>query len=232
MRNVSPTNRPWVSALIAAAGVLVAVGSWWGRPAPIENPVLVDGTVVEVLEFRKNRCDGSGTSRRCREETLYQPRIEYRVDGRVYTFLEPGRTSSVPEVGSTVPVEYDASNPADARWTGSSSRWTWMVGLGVGAAMAVSGVVLLVAGRRGAAAPHDYTPGDGVSAAALPLHPSLTGQPAGVPGYTGAAAPPVSANDTYYGTAPGAPPPPGWYRDPDGQGWRWWDGQRWSEHQR
>lgn len=23
-----------------------------------------------------------------------------------------------------------------------------------------------------------------------------------------------------------SPPPPGWY--PDGQGWRWWDGQRWG----
>ena len=26
------------------------------------------------------------------------------------------------------------------------------------------------------------------------------------------------------------PPPAGWYPDPGGQGQRWWDGQRWTEH--
>jgi hypothetical protein len=34
-------------------------------------------------------------------------------------------------------------------------------------------------------------------------------------------------------TAPAARPasPPGWYADPSGQSsWRWWDGQRWTEH--
>ena len=26
------------------------------------------------------------------------------------------------------------------------------------------------------------------------------------------------------------PQPPGWYPDPQGQGQRWWDGTRWTEH--
>ncbi|MGH9277896.1 MAG: DUF2510 domain-containing protein [Acidimicrobiales bacterium] len=26
-------------------------------------------------------------------------------------------------------------------------------------------------------------------------------------------------------------PPPGWYPDPGGGGWRWWDGVRWTDHQ-
>jgi len=25
-------------------------------------------------------------------------------------------------------------------------------------------------------------------------------------------------------------PPPGWYEDPQGAGWRWWDGSQWTEH--
>ena len=24
--------------------------------------------------------------------------------------------------------------------------------------------------------------------------------------------------------------PPGWYEDPQGYGWRWWDGSQWTEH--
>jgi Protein of unknown function (DUF2510) len=27
-------------------------------------------------------------------------------------------------------------------------------------------------------------------------------------------------------------PPPGWYQNPDGEGHRWWDGERWTEHVR
>jgi hypothetical protein len=29
---------------------------------------------------------------------------------------------------------------------------------------------------------------------------------------------------------PTQPPPPGWYRDSQAEGARWWDGQRWTEH--
>ena len=25
-------------------------------------------------------------------------------------------------------------------------------------------------------------------------------------------------------------PPLGWYQDPQGKGWRWWDGSQWTEH--
>ena len=25
-------------------------------------------------------------------------------------------------------------------------------------------------------------------------------------------------------------PPLGWYQDPEGMGWRWWDGSQWTEH--
>ncbi len=28
-----------------------------------------------------------------------------------------------------------------------------------------------------------------------------------------------------------ASPQPGWYQDPTGPGLRWWDGNRWTEHQ-
>jgi hypothetical protein len=38
---------------------------------------------------------------------------------------------------------------------------------------------------------------------------------------------------TAAGWAPGMPPsavPPGWFPDPGGQGLRYWDGLRWTEH--
>ena len=31
-------------------------------------------------------------------------------------------------------------------------------------------------------------------------------------------------------SAPGLPPPPGWYADPHAAGWRWWDGMQWTDH--
>jgi Domain of unknown function (DUF4328)/Protein of unknown function (DUF2510) len=37
--------------------------------------------------------------------------------------------------------------------------------------------------------------------------------------------------DSVDGINPGGYPPPGWFSDPGGQpGWRWWTGDRWSEH--
>lgn len=84
-----------------------------------------------------------------------------------------------------------------------------------------------VGGRAGPARPLNgqwaWPPGGRWSGPPAPAVPSQPGAVPPVPGGAPAApCPPPS---------PPPPPPPGWHPDPAGYNrWRWWDGQRWTEH--
>lgn len=108
-----------ISVVIAVALLIVAVLSLTFYVSFISNRdsrnktfSTTTGTVVEVLE-------------RARTESL---RIEYTVDNQIYRLIDA--VGPTQEVGNTLQVNYDPSNPTDAQL--QESRPAYLVGLWIG----------------------------------------------------------------------------------------------------
>ncbi len=111
-----------------------------------------------------------------------------------------------------------------------SQRWPAVSGVAVlvVAVVWISALILWLSERNNGPLPATLQGGRG-------LHGDRgAGRPGpGAPPPEGRSAPPVPSPPTGGRTAPVAPspPPPGWHPDPAGYNrWRWWDGERWTEH--
>ena len=106
----------------------------------------VDGTVVDMVERTTTHSTGRGSS----TDTAWHPMVEFSVDGKPYSFQ--GSVGSSPpayEVGDTVEVAYDPSDPHDARLASFWSAYFLPLILGgIGIVFTPIGVVLLVKAWR------------------------------------------------------------------------------------
>lgn len=117
------------------------------------------------------------------------------------TDAQDGNEDGAEEGGTASPVTFDASGED------SGSKLPWLLAL---VALVVAGGIVLVLRRQPAYQPaaQQHAPGQGYPQANQGYPAAQPGQPQG-PGAT----------------------PQGWYPDPSGQaGFRWWDGQNWTQH--
>jgi|SRR5688572_4220504 len=117
-------NRLQVGCILVLANLFLGAFCLWGVYAAYTGWQLqtkgetTSGTVVRMEE--SNSAEGG-----C---CVYSPVIEFRADGRVYSF--EGDTASDPpayRVGQDVGVRYDPANPATAQIDSLFERWAFPV---------------------------------------------------------------------------------------------------------
>jgi hypothetical protein len=144
-----------------------------------------------------------------RSTSRYRAAVQFQIiDDGTYTITvatPSARFLVVPEIGEVV-----------------RRALPWLFLLTMAGVLAVVGLVLLIAGlvrgRRAVTAPAAAMPATTMPATATPATAMPTVPAASAPAASAPAATPAAA-------------PAGWYADPAGSGrWRWWDGQRWTDH--
>jgi hypothetical protein len=116
----SGLNKLYIGCAVIFANLFFAAFCLWGVYAlftayKLENTgSITTGTVIEMEESSTN--EGG-----C---CVYSPVIEFQVNGQTYTF-DGGNASNPPayQVGETVPVIYDPTDPDTAQINKWSERW-------------------------------------------------------------------------------------------------------------